>query len=229
MEETVCPADQTGRKGSRRAMKGDHGAMIKNILFDMGNVLVRWDPPLFIQRLNLPEDDGKILMNEVFRSIEWVQLDRGTLDDEGALARMYPRIPERLHEAARTLVTSWDKPRIPMEETDQLVKELSENGYGLYLLSNASLRHPEYWPTLPVSRYFGDRLMISAQWNLLKPDPAFYEKALSMFHLQAEECVFIDDSPANVEGAALLGIHGIVYHQDPQLLRIRLRELGVNI
>lgn len=203
--------------------------MIRNILFDMGNVLVCWNPDLFISRLHLPPEDGRILMNEVFRSVEWIQMDRGVLDDEGALERMLPRIPERLHAAARTLVTSWEEPRIEMPETDRLVKELSEKGYELYLLSNASLRHPQYWPKQPVSAYFGDRKMISSEWGLLKPELQFYRKALELFQLDPAECVFIDDNPSNVEGAVAVGIKGIVYNQDTELLRIRLRELGVSI
>ena len=203
--------------------------MIKNILFDMGNVLVCWNPSLFLSRLGLPEEDSRLLMNEVFRSVEWIQLDRGTLTDEEALSKMCPRLPEKLHSAARKLVTSWEEPMIPMPETDRLVKELSENGYGLYLLSNASLRHSVYWPKFPVARYFEDRLMISSAWKLLKPEAAFYEKALSLFGLLPEECVFIDDNPSNVEGAVYLGIHGIVYNQDPEQLREILRELGIRI
>lgn len=203
--------------------------MIKNILFDMGNVLVCWNPPYFIERLHVSEEDGRLLMNEVLRSVEWVQLDRGIIDDEEFLKRVCPRLPEHLHETARSLVSAWDQPLIPMEETDRLVAELAENGYGLYLLSNASLRHPLYWPKQPVSKYFGDRLMVSSQWQLMKPDAAFYEKALSMFHLEAQECVFIDDTPVNVEGAVHVGIHGIVYHQDVKDLRAKLRALGVRV
>ena len=203
--------------------------MIKNLLFDMGNVLMCWNPDLFIRRLNLDEENSRLLNNEVFRSVEWVMLDRGTLDDEEALRRITGRLPERLHWFARQLVTAWDEPQVPMPETDRLVKELAEKGYGLYLLSNASLRHHIYWPKLPVSQYFGDRLMISSDWKIVKPDPAFYYKALSIFGLKAEECVFIDDSPMNAEGAECCGIKGIVYNQDVGLLRSKLRELGVDI
>ena len=71
--------------------------------------------------------------------------------------------------------------------------------------------------------------MISSRWHLLKPDPAFYQKALDMFGLTASECVFIDDSPGNVEGAVNMGIKGIVYNQDPGQLRHKLQELGVRI
>ena len=95
--------------------------MIKNILFDMGNVLVCWNPDLFIERLCLPAEDSRLLMNEVFRSVEWIQLDRGTLTDEEALSRMYPRLPERLHSAARQLVTSWEEPMVPMPSSAMFI------------------------------------------------------------------------------------------------------------
>lgn len=203
--------------------------MIKNILFDMGNVIMRWDPQLFLARYPLSEDDKKLLLNEVFHSFEWVQLDRGSLDDEEALASMLLRIPDRLHDTARLLVTAWDDPMPPMEDTLQIIRELSEQGYGLYLLSNASRRHPDYWSKIPVSDCFGDRLFISALQGVLKPDPAYFEKALSLFGLAREECVFIDDNPSNVEGAVYAGIKGIVYHRDPGLLKVRLREMGVRI
>lgn len=203
--------------------------MIRNILFDMGNVLLCFDPQRFIDRLELDEADAKLLRWEVFDSTEWVELDRGTMNDEQALASMCRRIPERLHGAARGLVERWDEPRIPMDEICALVGRLSEAGYGLFLLSNASLRHHAYWPRLPVAEYFGDRLMISSDWNLLKPDPAFYQKALELFQLRADECLFVDDNPMNVESAQRLGISGIVYHGDPKQLCVRLREKGVDI
>lgn len=203
--------------------------MIQNILFDMGNVLMCFDPQRFIDRLGLDEADAKLLRWEVFDSTEWVELDRGTLNDEQALASMCRRIPARLHAAARELVERWDEPRIPMDEMCALVGELSQKGYGLYLLSNASLRHHIYWPRLPVARYFGERLMISSDWKLLKPDPAFYEKAFSLFQLNRSECLFIDDNPMNVEAALRLGLDGIVYHGEPALLRERMRERGVDV
>ena len=204
--------------------------MIKNILFDMGNVLIRWDPPLFIRRMGITGEDHTILMNELFNTIEWVQLDNGLIDEEGLLELVQPRIPERLHKAARELVMEWDKPAvIPIEGMEELVAELHKNGYGLYLLSNASVRHPLYWSKVPVSGYFGDNLLVSAFIKVMKPEREFYETALSRFDLNADECIFIDDNPANCAAAVKCGIRSIVSHQDAQLLRIRLREYGVNI
>ncbi|MBQ9459743.1 MAG: HAD family phosphatase [Oscillospiraceae bacterium] len=203
--------------------------MIKNILFDMGGVLLRFEPELFVSRLGLNEEDSRLLVREIFHSAEWVCLDRGSMTGDEAFASMCRRIPERLRGAAREVFDHWDEPRLEMEGSFELVRELSENGYGLYLLSNAGVRHQEYWPGLRVSKYFGDRLMVSYRWQILKPDTAFYEKAFELFSLDRGECLFIDDNPCNIEGAWRAGLDGIVYHGEAALLRQRMREKGVRI
>ena len=203
--------------------------MIKNILFDMGGVLLDFDPQRFVSRLGLGAADGGILVREIFHSAEWVCLDRGSMTGEEVLRSVCTRIPERLRGAAREVFEHWDEPLLAMEGSYGLVEELSGKGYGLYLLSNAGVRHREYWPDLPVSRFFGDRLMVSAFHGLLKPEAAFYEKAFEMFGLDRRECLFIDDSPVNIEAAWRAGLDGVVYHGDPALLRRRLREKGVDL
>ncbi len=204
--------------------------MIRNVLFDMGGVLLSFDPKVFIARLGLTDTaDALLLEREVFRSVEWVQLDRGEIGDEEALASMLARIPERLHGAARQVFENWDEPRLAVEENCALVRELDAAGYGVYLLTNASLQHHRYWPKLPVSQVFGRRVFLSAEHHVIKPDPAFFEQALAMFGLEASECVFIDDVPLNVEAAVRCGISGIVYHGDPGLLRRQLRELELKV
>ena len=70
--------------------------MIRNILFDMGGVLLRFDPELFVSRLHLDAADSAVLIREVFHSAEWVCLDRGSMTEDEAFASMCARIPERL-------------------------------------------------------------------------------------------------------------------------------------
>lgn len=203
--------------------------MIRNILFDMGGVLLDFSPAKFVARLGLDAADSTILEREVFRGVEWVSLDRGSVSEEEAFASMLTRIPARLHGAARELFDNWDKPRLPLPGLEDTVKELSDKGYGLYLFSNAGKRHAQYWPDLPVAQYFGDRLMVSAWYQILKPNPEFYETGLRRFGLDRRECLFIDDFAVNVEGALRVGLDGVVYHGDPALLRQRLREKGVDL
>ena len=202
--------------------------MIKNILFDMGQVLLRFDRKLFLDRLDITEEEKQLLMREVFLSVEWVRMDRGTLAEPEAEARMQERLPAHLHDAVHSLVSLWDEPILPISGMAELVRELKAAGYGIYLLSNASVRQHEYWPRVPGSDLF-DGTIISADEKVMKPHPDYYLRALERFHLTAEECVFVDDVPANIEGAMYCGIPGIVFHGDAALLRRQLQAVGVNI
>ena len=109
---------------------------------------------------------------------------------------------------------------------EALVKELKEKGYGVYLLSNASFRQPEYWNRVPGSQYF-DGTMVSAFVKRVKPEHEIYELFYVRFGLDPRECLFIDDSIANIEGAEHAGMDGIVFHGDVQELRGALKEKGI--
>ena len=200
--------------------------VIKNIVFDMGNVLVRFDPELFMDRYSLTGEDRKLIRNEVFRSVEWTMLDRGVIDEEIAEQRILPRLPERLHDAARGLIEKWDDPIVPVEGMLELLQALKAKGYRLYLLSNAATRQPIYWARAEASKLM-DGALISAEVKLLKPDPQIYRTFLRKFALRPEECVFIDDTPINVEGALYENMAGIVFNMDVAALAESLHALGV--
>lgn len=200
--------------------------MIKNIIFDMGNVLVRFDPELFMDRYSLTGEDRKLIRNEVFRSVEWTMLDRGVIDEEIAEQRILPRLPERLHDAACGLIEKWDDPIVPVEGMLEFLQALKAKGYRLYLLSNAATRQPIYWARAETSKLM-DGAPISAEVKLLKPDPQIYRAFLHKFALRPEECVFIDDTPINVEGALYENMAGIVFNMDVAALAESLHALGV--
>lgn len=192
----------------------------------MGNVLVRFDPELFMDRYSLTGEDRKLIRNEVFRSVEWTMLDRGVIDEEIAEQRILPRLPERLHDAARGLIEKWDDPIVPVEGMLELLQALKAKGYRLYLLSNAATRQPIYWARAEASKLM-DGALISAEAKLLKLDPQIYRTFLRKFALRPEECVFIDDTPINVEGALYENMAGIVFNMDVPALAESLCTLGV--
>lgn len=194
----------------------------------MGNVLIHFDRRAFLDRLDISEEDKQLLMREVFLSVEWVQMDRGTLWEASAEPLMCRRLPERLHSAVHSLVSCWDEPMLPITGMAELVQELKENGYGIYLLSNASLRQHDYWSKVPGWQFF-DGKIISADEKVMKPHPDYYLRAMERFKLIPGECIFIDDVPANIEGAMYCGIPGIVFHGDAQLLRRQLRDHGIRV
>lgn len=200
--------------------------MIKNIVFDMGNVLIRFDPELFMNRYSISGEDKILLRNEIFRSVEWVMMDRGAIDEATAESRILPRLPERLHSVACELIEKWDDPIIPVDGMLKLLQTLKQNGYQLYLLSNASARQHKYWARAEASKLINGTL-ISADIKLLKPDPQIYRTFLKKFDLKPEECVFIDDTPINVEGALYENMAGIVFNMDVDALKQSLCALGV--
>lgn len=202
--------------------------MKKNIIFDMGNVLIYFDREGLMEKAGVPLEDRRLVMNNVLGSVEWVMLDRGSITEEAALKRMYERLPGRLHEAARKLVYFWQWPLSPVEGMAELVRELKSKGYGLWLLSNAGLSQHEYWPHIPGSEYFDGKL-ISADEKLLKPEAEIYRLLLERFSLRAEDCLFIDDYPPNIEAALRCGIEGIVFRGDAAELRAELKNYGIDV
>ncbi|MBR3294112.1 MAG: HAD family phosphatase [Oscillospiraceae bacterium] len=202
--------------------------MIRNIVFDMGQVLLRFEPLLFMERLGVQGEDRELLHREVFKSLEWARMDRGSLTDAEAAEIICRRVPERLHEAVEKLVSFWDRPILEIEGSFALVEELKALGYKIFLLSNASLRQHDYWPRVPASRFF-DGTLISADVKLVKPQPEIYRLLFERFSLNPEECFFIDDAIGNVEGAFYCGMPGAVFHGDYREIRQKLREAGVPV
>ena len=94
--------------------------MIRNIVFDMGGVLIHYNPARFIDLLALEGGDRDLLMREVFSTVEWVQMDRGTRTEEEASAAMKKNLPPRLHGAADRLVYWWELELRPMEGMEEI-------------------------------------------------------------------------------------------------------------
>jgi len=203
--------------------------MIKHMIFDMGNVLIAWDPPMLTRRLGLSEEDYQIFLREVFSCSEWVALDRGTFTPEQAMETVAPRLPEHLHAAAfRMMREWWADPLVPIEGMRDLIWELEDLGYDIYLLSNATSRLHDYFRRIPGSECFSG-MIVSADWKLLKPQREIYEKLFESFSLAPEECFFIDDSPLNIDGAREAGMPGTVFFGDMARLRRELAAAGIPV
>ena len=201
--------------------------MIKNIVFDMGGVLINFDAQRYTARFVPDPADYELIRRELFRSVEWIGMDRGSITDEEAVASVCRRLPERLHQGVRDILDNWHQDIPPLDGVYDLVEELKGKGYGIYLLSNTCARFHSFRKNIPALRFF-DGEFISADCHLVKPEPGIYLRFLEQFRLRPEACVFIDDVPLNIEAAIRCGFSGIVYHNDPIRLRRELRELGVD-
>ena len=203
--------------------------MIRNIVFDMGQVLIRWRPEEMLERFDLSQEEKTMLLQELFWSPEWIAQDRGIITEADMIARVSARLPETLHATVEEVIKAWDVWHLtPMPCMAESVRKRKEKGYGIYLLSNASTALRGYFPRIPGSECF-DGLMVSAEEKLLKPQHEIYERLYERFGLVPEQCVFIDDSPANIEGAMLTGMQGIVFRGDTERLLRELLALGIGV
>lgn len=201
--------------------------MIKNLIFDMGNTLLSFDPERYISQRVPDARDVDLLLRTTFCSDEWQRLDGGTLTEEDFLPIALEKLPERLCAVARGILVGpagWLY-RVPEAET--LVAGFRERGYRLYLLSNASMRFFKYRNDYPVLSML-DGEVISAAEKLLKPDERIYMRLLEKFGLDPAACLFVDDLKANVEGARNCGIRAYqIADLNYDALRAHLAELQI--
>ena len=202
--------------------------MIKNMVFDMGNVVVRFDAQRHAANIASSAEDQRFLLDRVFHSLEWLQMDRGVLSIPEAVAQLEASVPPHIHPYVRPFTEDWYSHFVEIPEMDALLARLKQNGYAIYMLSNAAGNVYEFMPRMPVFRHFDGRF-VSSDHGLLKPDPRIYQKFLDVFSLKAEECFFVDDMHLNVEGAMHVGFSGYIFRFDADGLEQALLRAGVRL
>lgn len=195
--------------------------MIKNIIFDMGNVLLDYDPDVCLRHFLAKEEDRKIIRKELFQGPEWVQGDLGYLTDEERFDGVSKRVPKRLHKELKQCVNQWPMCMTPIPGAKEFCDDAKEKGYRLFVLSNASVSFYDYFPRFADFSYF-DGIVVSCDIHLIKPDIRIYRHLLYTFDLKPEECFFLDDSAKNISGAEKAGIQGVVFCGDYHKIRILL-------
>lgn len=207
--------------------------MIKNIVFDMGNVILCYDAQTILGKYLDNQEDIDTFRRVLMGSFEWQEYDRGTMDKYDFIP-VIETMPPHLQALAKKIVLDQcfaEKEMPPFPQTEELILKLKANGYGLYLLSNAGQDFYHYSKGKPALQHM-DFCFVSSDYKLLKPEPAIYEKFFDVTGLDRSECVFIDDVPANVQGSIDAGMDAICFtpsRQDISELYTALRERGVNI
>ncbi len=197
--------------------------MIKNIIFDMGNVLLQFRPWVALDTFFTTQEDKDIINRELFMAPEWIMGDEGSITNEERYERVCPRIPERLHRQFKECIEGWDSCLIPVPGADEFCQEVRQKGYRLYILSNACNRFRHFFPREFEESYF-DGIVVSSEVKLIKPNPQIYQYICRTYNLIPQECLFIDDREENVEGALSMGMKGIVFKGDWQEVRNRLEQ-----
>lgn len=200
--------------------------LIKNIVFDMGGVLIEWNPEKMLNQLHLSEADNALLNRELLHNKIWTDADKGIYNEAQLEAMACANLPKHLHESVHTLIKWYNWFLIPMPGMAALVRELKENGYHIYLLSNAPTNLRKYFAQIPGAECF-DALMVSAEEQLTKPAPEIYQRLFQKFGMNPAECWFTDDNAPNVDSAVQAGMQATVFHGDVALLRKQMIAAGI--
>lgn len=183
--------------------------MIKNIVFDLGNVIIQWNPEHIVSQYTKDPIVQKELLDKIFGSPYWLAFDEGSLTREEVISHIQKTTSFKYRSLIVEIVYYWYQHCPMIEGMETIIQELKKQGYKIYLLSNTNIHFDEYKDTLPVMKYF-DGFYISAKTKLVKPHPEIFLDFLKTFQLVASECLFIDDIYNNVLGAKQVGMAG--YH-----------------
>ncbi len=199
--------------------------MIKNIIFDIGNVLRGFDNAGFFASFGYDEAMVERLRKATALSPEWNELDKGVMPYEDVVQLFVKNAPEletdilKIFQNVNGILKYYDY-AVPW------IKELKEKGYKVYYLSNFFEKAETDCADMMDFLFYMDGGILSYQEKMTKPDAAIYQLLLERYHLKAEESVFLDDTEKNIVAAQKEGIHGIVFVDKAQACE-ELRKLGV--
>ena len=200
--------------------------LIKNIVFDLGNVIIRWNPRYIVAQHTKDEVMQNKLIANLFGSSHWQGFDDGSLTREQVIHNVKQTLSAEYHSIIHDLVYHWYKHAPPIIGMEELVRGLKERGYQIFLLSNTNIHFDEYKDTIGALQYF-DGFYISAKTRLMKPNPEIYHDFLQTFSLVAQECIFIDDIRENIVGAIEVGMGGYHFDGNVEKLKEHLKDLQI--
>lgn len=197
---------------------------IRNVVLDLGGVLLEWKPDQILTRLYPGDREIRALVKkEVLQHPDWLALDKGTLNEEEAVRLFQQRTGRPLSEM-KALMDTVRETLIPIQPTFALLEALLKEGMNLYCVSNMQAavfadlqKRYDFW-----GKFKG--LVISAHVRMVKPDAEIFHYLFSCYGLAPAESLFIDDHPPNVESARRLEMQAILF-QGADDCRRRLQQV----
>lgn len=186
--------------------------MQKTVIFDLGNVLVKWDPDMILQRFT-PDPLEREQYRAVFFSQTWLAMDAGLIEYDNALKLFSLLLNKPLSEMERFMQIVRESLE-PLPLALDLLHDLAKQNVDLICISNMPLhayaylrKRYDYW-------HLFRGIVISAEVQLLKPHLGIFQQTIEQYQLDPNHTLFIDDSPANIEAAQKCGISGVCYQND---------------
>ena len=187
--------------------------MIKNVVLDMGNVLLDFNPEFVLSEFCASEEEKEVIRKELFEGPEWALGDKGDIKDKDRFDLVKGRVPEKYHKALKNCADHWDICMDPLPGAENFCRRVKEMGLRIYVLSNASDLFYTYFPKFLPLKFFNG-VFVSSDYLMLKPDVKIYETFLNKYGLDPKECLFVDDRKENVEGAEKAGMNGFCFKGD---------------
>jgi putative hydrolase of the HAD superfamily len=182
--------------------------MIKNIVFDLGNVLISFKPSEYFDKKKYPEVIKKTILSDIFASHEWRLLDNGDITTQEAIEAISKKSSMKKEEIAHIFNLRTDL-IFPLDSNVRLLPGLKKRGLKLFYLSNFPLDiFDEVRSGYYLFKHFEGGL-ISAEAKSSKPEKRIYELLIEKYSLLPEECLFIDDLEINVSTALAIGMKGL--------------------
>jgi putative hydrolase of the HAD superfamily len=196
---------------------------MKNVIFDLGGVVIEWNPDRILDTYYCEPEVRALMKAQMFQHPDWLQLDRGTMNEEELLARL----GVRTGRSAAELSGLFDAVRESLHtkpDTVALLEKLHQRGVPLYCLSNISSDIFEYLSERHSFWGVFRGIVISGDLGMMKPEPQIFEFLLTRYELAAAQTVFIDDNAPNIEAARALGIHTVWFKNAGQC-ELELEEI----
>lgn len=198
--------------------------MIKNLVFDFGNVLIEWNPAKILAAF-VKEEDRKRVEAAIFDSGLWAQTDTGQLTLEEAIQAAQTLLDGSYSATVEAIFTHWYETVDVYHQLQEKIFEWAQLGYGIYILSTTSeiFYAVENAGLLPMTKVLTGKIL-SYEVGFAKPDKSIYQKLLTQYALHANQCVFIDDLQINLDAAKSLEFETILATSEQQNI-IAIEEL----
>lgn len=218
----------TGGNGS--AYKHEKSGQVKNVIFDLGNVLISFKPAEFLDARNYTSRLKSKILTDIFASEEWLLLDNGDITTRQAIDNIAGKSSLRKDQISE-IFNQRNEILYPITSNLKILPDLKKHGFRLFYLSNfpadmwdhvSGLRNGEY----SFFSYF-DGGLISAEAHCSKPDPLFYSRLIEKYHLNPGECLFIDDLEVNTKASTDIGMNALVTFGSEEIYDDVKRALGI--
>lgn len=202
-------------------------SMIRNIIFDIGNVLLNFKPELFLRRFTSDKNRIKEFTAKIIKTELWLSLDRGAISLKEAQIEYLKRYPEE-SDLLAVFFNHWKEMLTIIPQNIQILQDLKSNNYKVYLLSNF-IREAFTYVTAQYDFFkLIDGKVISYDIKSIKPEEIIFQSLIEKYRLKPEQCLFIDDEEGNITKAKAMKMETIHYYEGMDL-QLELRKLNIKI